>query len=281
MDRWEDVLTSSVFGLLRYLPDPVLLDFLGCARRLDGSRLETIELNDCIPDTEFWPSRPGWHREPDVVLRFHKANGSMIQEIVVEAKYLSGKSGEAESNGDPLASDEVGGCVPGDQLADELMLARSDWISRAVPGEYPPILIYLTAGFTMPDEAIRCSVDALRRKEAKNEVFWLGWWMLDEVLRAADLSPSGHVVAEDLRLLLHRRGQRLLHNAWPCRLPSLTLWSFFPQPAAIRSDTKGPWWQVAIPVLTHRPWNLKLEPRKFQWHQGFRTTSSPWRFGND
>src|SRR5688572_13639064 len=82
-DRAEDLLTSTVFGLLKYLnPADAVLPFVRRARRVslesgrlvvgraddgDGPWLQLTEAESV--ETEFWPSF-GVEGEPDVLLTF-------------------------------------------------------------------------------------------------------------------------------------------------------------------------------------------------------------------
>jgi len=100
----EDLLTSTVFGHLRYVPPPVFWGrFLAMAKGTGGRPLaEALRLSEggfaayrqLIVD--FWPrSLNNW--EPDLILRF-MGDGLPVVILVVEVKLWSGKSGEGEDD---------------------------------------------------------------------------------------------------------------------------------------------------------------------------------------
>ena len=104
----EDILTSTVFGTLRYLrPDAVLIPFIESAFLYDEKRtplweklnLEGIELR-CYREVEYvfwaWHSKKG---EPDLILVFkNHIHGDEDFLLVIEAKFKSGKSGTEEND---------------------------------------------------------------------------------------------------------------------------------------------------------------------------------------
>ena len=70
-ENMEDILTSNVFGLLRYLPpSDGLLQFLGMGRMRDGRQPLANLPEDTTAEYEFWPwiKESGNGCEPDVLL---------------------------------------------------------------------------------------------------------------------------------------------------------------------------------------------------------------------
>ena len=184
-ENMEDVLTSNVFGFMEYLrTDRELLKFLGKAQHInDTGDIELSQLLPAEPEDikyDFWPK---WSEgdcvpcEPDLVLRIDAKEGENLI-VLIEAKYHSGKSSEA-------SEDDENETPPHDQLAREwdnlLHIAESEKESRE------PILIYLTADFGCPVEAIEDSRKNFERKrsgQAKKlfSCFWLSWRHLKEAL---------------------------------------------------------------------------------------------------
>ena len=191
----EDVLTSNVFGLLRYVqPQEGILKYISLAEDKGGKRpLECLSSLKELPEQsikyEFWP----WWKEsdcigcePDLVISIKIPDKEDLL-LLIEAKYLSGKSSEADESCD----------APTDQLAKE-------WhdLSVMAKSNESPILIYLTAHYAYPREDIKNAVSELRKKrpdKAEPVIYWLSWRHLHQV---CENSPS--LVLGDLRDLLNR-----------------------------------------------------------------------------
>lgn len=268
-ERWEDVLTSSVFGLLRYLPDEIMLRFLGQAVKIDGDRL-------CLPagtlgrfEVFFWPSLPDWRREPDVVIDAFDRSSRLLRRIVIEAKYKSGKS--------QRDSDDVGGKKPdqvemGDQLADQLCAAWLDHKRDVVVAEEPPALIYLTSHFATPEPDITQSLHALQKKEkdVPPEIYWLAWWKLTSLLKTAVVQTPLKRIVDDLVALLARRNQSLLFDAWCSRPPDVEKWDF-------ESRGVARWWGSRRSSFLRPRWRFERGPAV--WFDRTAQTRRPrWKF---
>ncbi len=110
-ERMEDLLTSDIFGCMRYLPDQdALIPFLQTAYSLHGNIL-TIPGDVRRVHWSFWPWLKVVGRipcEPDVVLGLETEEND-VHLILVEAKYYSGLSSEEDERAEP-----------NDQLAREL-----------------------------------------------------------------------------------------------------------------------------------------------------------------
>ncbi|MGD0783714.1 MAG: hypothetical protein ABSA30_12725, partial [Candidatus Aminicenantales bacterium] len=172
-ENMEDILTSNVFGLLKYArPECGLFRFLARAQTLDGHfpLADLVARGDTQParvEYEFWP---GWMTEncepcqPDVVVNICSASRLVV---CIEAKYWSGKSSLAAEDkdddedegdlGDDAGADfdEGGnGRRPSDQLAKEW----SHLVARATKLDARPVLIYLTADLSCPRDELRDSI---------------------------------------------------------------------------------------------------------------------------
>ena len=245
----EDLLTSSVFGLLRYLSAGVTMSFLGNAVALNDRSLELPE----EPELEFffWPHFPGWTREPDMVIDVLEG-GQRTVRLVVEAKYASGKSDPDHGSSEhPIEPIDIR-----DQLADQYREVLADHESGKVTARRRPVVIYLTAHSACPVEDLKESLKLLSTQgqgDGEPQLYWLGWWQLAEVLRSKQSRlnlPMQELVARDLLRLLESRGQSLLFEAWsqdPPRLPARQ-WTF-----------TSSWWRRAYSGKPLTPWLFDLQ----------------------
>ena len=188
-ENMEDLLTSAVFGLLRYLPPSEgILPFLSCARALDGSQALPKMPHDTLVRTCFWPwvAESGCAScEPDIRVDIEPPEGNRTV-IFVEAKYRSGKSSEADDVPER----------PYDQLAREW-----DNLVHLAHPHTTPMLVYLTADVGMPREEMSASVAEYRGKRGGNAptICWVSWRHLHDVLDA-----NRGVIHKDLLDMLER-----------------------------------------------------------------------------
>lgn len=192
----EDILTSNVFGLLKYVPPGEgLLNYLALAEDEDGNQpLKYLRsLNEVSQDSisyEFWPwwEEPDCYGcEPDVVISL-KISAQKKLLVLIEAKYLSGKSSEADEAYD----------IPTDQLAREWdnLSVRSNKSNEC------PVLIYLTAHYAYPYQDINDAISEFREKRPNSvnpAIYWLSWRHLYKVCE-----NSRTPILEDLKSLLDR-----------------------------------------------------------------------------
>ena len=191
----EDILTSNVFGLLRYeQPQDGILKYLSFAEDRDEKPLKYLRSLDDVfhksIDYKFWPSWKETNREgcePDVVISLEIPDRENLL-ILIEAKYLSGKSSEADESNDK----------PTDQLAKEW----DNLTEKARKQNVRPILIYLTAHYAYPhqdiDDAIKEFSDK-RPEKTEPVIYWLSWRHLHKVCENTD-----NPILNDLALLLER-----------------------------------------------------------------------------
>jgi len=204
-ERMEDLLTSDIFGCMRYLPPKkALIPFLQTACSFHGNTLS-------LPDTtirvrySFWP----WLKlsgctpcEPDLVIGLEAKEGC-IHLLFVEAKYYSG-----------LSSEEDEGPVPNDQLAREL--DNLDAVSCATLGWGTHFeiasraLIFVTQDMGIPHNLLVKSLAEYRRKRNKNgDIFWASWRFLPSILERSfekENVPENRAVVADMLALLLRKG---------------------------------------------------------------------------
>jgi len=120
-DRMEDVLTSNVMSLFRYLNNlRIPLSFLSQARDLYEQPLLLIGVISAS-ELIFWPKfslNDKSNREPDALLVFRENESNCDTVIEIEAKYLSGLSNIIDPKCDE--DDEQSVFLQyGHQLADE------------------------------------------------------------------------------------------------------------------------------------------------------------------
>jgi hypothetical protein len=89
-ERWEDVLTSDVFGLLRYLPYTVMVEFLSRAISLERTPIPLDRQRVQRFTVEFWPKGKHWRRKPDAIVDLLSESREHIQRIIFEAKLAGG-----------------------------------------------------------------------------------------------------------------------------------------------------------------------------------------------
>lgn len=168
----EDALTASVLGLLRYLPDSLLVSWVRAAVPANAPAQGAIAALSGAVEVEFWPRWPDALRgtglvEPDAVI--HLGNDA----AVVEAKLHAGKSGTS-----PVTDDEP----PGDQLARQWVSALA-WSVRHRGFGRPRVLLYVTAHLKPPADDLAQSLNALEDAGHPGApLAWLAWSALEDVL---------------------------------------------------------------------------------------------------
>lgn len=192
-EQIEDILTSNVFGLLRYEDPRLILEWLGRAIMVDGRGALDYPL---LPSEqisiawEFWPywSEEGCNAcEPDVVITVRVTGESPIH-VLIEAKLNAGKSSRADD-----------GYAPADQLAREW----DNFVARSRAEGARLVLIYLTSHFSLPRSEIEASISEFRSKRGADPVIaWLSWRELSTILARS----SQGLIRRDLVLLLKRMG---------------------------------------------------------------------------
>ncbi len=194
-ENMEDILTSNVFGLLKYVPpEEGLLNYLALSEDKDGNQpLKYLRsLNEVSQNSisyEFWPwwEEPNCYGcEPDVVIKLEIPDKQDLL-VLIEAKYLSGKSSEADESYD----------APIDQLAREW-----DNLSVKANNDECPVLIYLTVHYAYPIQDINdAENEYLNKRPERTEpvIYWLSWRHLYKACE-----NSYHPVLNDIKLLLDR-----------------------------------------------------------------------------
>lgn len=248
-ENMEDILTSNVFGLLKYLPPEAgLIPFLQKACTPGG----TYPLAD-LPlgieaEYKFWP----WlveaecdPCEPDVLIQMKPPNDKRIL-VLIEAKYRSGKSSEEEnSSPDEISRNrEESAVLTSAQLKDQLSREWENLRSLADKESAQPVLVYLTADVGCPTEEIEDSQKALEsRKKERGTICWLSWRHLPSLI-----INSEHEMLRDLGAAL-------------CRM-NLTFFEGFSK--------------IASPVPIR--WTFAGRQVKFNWGSSFALGHLQWEF---
>lgn len=182
--RSEDVLTSSVFGLLQAMPPQAgYLAWFHKARRIDGALLEP---SPSIDAATFWPQLRlpnGDGCEPDLAIWPSTADARLG---LIECKLFSGPSGLPS----PTEDNEVRG-----QLGRQWLALHQGWQLDSDGGDSPRLaggyLVYLTADAVMPKDTLRLMCEELDSKATTaaslaDNLYWLSWRSLGSALEAAN-----------------------------------------------------------------------------------------------
>ena len=193
IEGMEDVLTSSIFGILNNIPiEEGILPLLKTAIFIDNKPNPFKDINGFSMDIQFWPwveEKGNYGCEPDVLIRLNTKGKSIL--ILVEAKYRSGKS-SYEDTSDNRSTDQLSR-----EWLNLVELARKD--------NSIPYLIYLTADIAIPKKDMLDSLDELRRKSAHivseypPQYMWLSWRHMRTLYRR-----SSNPFLQEVVLLLDR-----------------------------------------------------------------------------
>lgn len=186
----EDLLTSNVFGTMQYIPyDEGILPLLRKAESerknpfLNIGKISKIDYN-------FWQPLAEQNCNlciPDVLIDITEENGNRTT-ILVESKYMSGKSSKANDD------DEN----PHDQLAMEW----DNLVSYANRHDSKPYLLYITADITYPKNDIEESKNEYTKKRGGNMcVLWISWRRLPYLFQ-----KSEYKILKDLVKILKIKG---------------------------------------------------------------------------
>ncbi len=203
-ERMEDLLTSDIFGSMRYLPvQKALVPFLQTARSLHGNTV-TIQGEVIKVHYSFWPWLKLSDRipcEPDVVVGL-ETEENQLHLVFIESKYYSGLSSEEDERAEP-----------NDQLAREL--DNLDVVSCANLGwrTHSEItarsLLFVTQDMGIPQDVLVQSLDEYERKRNKHgDIFWASWRSLPSILERnlekESVTENEAVMADMLSLLLRK-----------------------------------------------------------------------------
>ena len=244
----EDLLTSNVFGSMKYVPpEEALLPILASSRNGSGEAAVHGLQPESSAEYSFWPwlNEQGCEgSEPDVLITIRLADKQKII-VLVEAKYLSDKSSEANEQ-----------TVPTDQLAREW----DNLTCLAKREKATPILLYVTADLGFPRKSIEDSCQEYVQKRKRNmNVHWISWRNLPDLF-----SDTKHEILKDLVKVLRRQGLTLFEGITKPD-PIDVKWSFR------KLDT----WDWS----SHKEYDIYWEYQKGKTHSWqYRTEPVKWRF---
>jgi len=262
-EQMEDLLTSNVFGLWRYLPAELgLLQLLETAKNCEG---QGIPMPYEVAEThlDFWPwLREGASKgcEPDVLIDLVGSDGKKCL-VLIEAKHLSGKSSIATN-----VTDEP---LPTDQLAREmlnlrLLAQRNSADSHA--------LVYVTSDAGLPIKDLSDAITELTDKTgvgSADQFYWTSWRVLPQILRAVELSardPVEKKLVGDLRIILDQMGLDYFRGI------SSMGWSLGNQHWSFKQPSTTLSW---APLIVH-PYVFRSTPLRFIWGRGGTRASFDW-----
>jgi len=259
----EDLLTSDVFGTMRYAGwECGFLDWLLRAQAAPVGPLpppiESVLRPSALLEVEyrFWP-RLSNGREPDLALLLRYDSGPAVL-VVVEAKYLSGMSdyeSDAPQDEDARTGNQILDQIRGmEKMSSHELLEwfGDDTVSPDELTEVRRIHFLVTAHSALPADVYKCSVG--KRQLAWPPCYWLSWLSLADCLEPylGQLQGGTKALIADLYRLLDRkdlvrfRGFRPL--AWR---PAANAPSFWHE----RWWGEAPWWDAcSAPSFWHTRW---------------------------
>jgi len=190
----EDLLTSDIFGCCSFLEyEDLLKDILREAIHFNSESHFTPPDSVCSDDYIFWPrfqTDESMQTEPDVliVLRHSERECSLV---LIESKYNSGKSSEADYDMDEIT----------DQLARELLILEEEKIFSQNPAlnevnVESKALIYVTVDDIMPRDSMNDSAVEFFNKSDNHQrindipLYWLPWWKIESLILSKNLIDS-------------------------------------------------------------------------------------------
>jgi len=240
-ERMEDLLTSDIFGCLRYVPaEKVLMPFLHTACSFHGKDF-TVPGKIIRVHYRFWLWLKSSGRvpcEPDVVIGLETDN-HQIHLVMIEAKYYSGLSSEEDERPEP-----------NNQLARELdnldvaSCATFGWqISLGVASR---TLLFVTQDMGIPRELLRQSLAEYSHKRKKDsDIFWTSWRLLPSILEQSlqkETNSEYKAVMEDMMRLLLRKELIMFNGVEPI-IESFDIPDFY-----CITPTRYAWPKIAEPI---------------------------------
>jgi len=256
-ERMEDLLTADIVGCMRYLSaDKLLIPFLNTSYSYKGNPLN-------IPDHAlkvhylFWPSiriKGCTPCQPDVLLSIETTVGFHC--IIIEAKYFSGLSSEADDNTEP-----------NDQLArelDNLYFLPAHYIG--LPSEakiQSRSLVFITQDMKIPEDLLAESLAEYKKKRGQDgDIYWTSWRFLPAILEQKLLledTPEHHAIMEDMLQLLQRKWLTMFTGVEPVsQVFNESDFEFFHI-----SARRYIWPDLTTLELPH--YKYRLPPRRFRW----------------
>ncbi|WP_141335925.1 hypothetical protein [Paenibacillus sp. tmac-D7] len=221
----EDILTSNIFGMLKYLSSPaVIVNVLRNAISLDNRAL--FIPND-IQGTSyhFWPKLR--NSEPDLVLVLHSSQGDHL--VGMEAKYLSKKSSTEDYTIDE--TERTNG--QRDQLAREIedlyVVANYSKIGLKQDRILSISMLYVTLESYIPRNELAETIRSIqvhgKCSFTKEQLYWLSWKSIYSSLTDVPLSATDGLIIDDLKSYLARKDMKTF-NGFNVSHVSKLAWAF-------------------------------------------------------
>jgi hypothetical protein len=268
-ENMEDILTSNVFGVFKYLPPEMgLLPFLSKMKPEENNPFAGQSergLNEV--DYQFWrwlKEVKGKGCEPDVLIRFASRSERKKYIVLVEAKYRSGKSSldqeeeeEEEEDGSESEQQEV------PALNDQLAREWDNLLPVAEREGRTPLLVYVTAHLGFPSEEIRVTQESLKRWGRRAaRIFWVSWRHLPALGGNND-----NKMLRDLAEALRRMNLVFFEG--------ISVNSVMPIDWSFSFDEKRFEWSFLSPTID---WSFSYRGQiRIDW-KGFDSPQTNWRF---
>jgi hypothetical protein len=204
--------------------------------------------------------------EPDVLIAI-KAPDDTYSLILIEAKYLSAKSGGA------LSFEELEiAQAPRDQLAREYTdLLQAHRVFGIPSGQIVHrALVYLTAERSIPEQTLLESLREIEHFHYLDEppaLYWTNWHALHPILnKTVQQKPWEKPLLDDLRWLLERKGLVIFHGfTAPAQVRKLEPGSVYLRPRVPFAARYNFDLQPLSPLHPKSVYTSMLRPRAYQW----------------
>lgn len=204
----EDLLTSDVFGTLKYLlPAEGLIPFLEKAVPFCDQKAQPhVFGNISSAKYFFWP-RSLEFRKPDLIIILTKEDRTMLG-INIECKYHGGKH-SIEIEGDLQPSESP--LFVGDQLADQyLQLRQSRYageLGESLRNCSEKYLLYVTSHYGLPAEEVEETLRRLKGDlDSHKHFYWISWREIQTINPGKILDELRQHLLNDLQALMARKG---------------------------------------------------------------------------
>ncbi len=251
-ERLEDLLTSNVFGSLKYVPPKEGLQLLlNSSVKPDGS---TFSLSNPIRKVryDFWPflrQLPFEACEPDLIIQINRGDSEEII-VLVEAKYFSGVT---------ISSDDT------NLLSNQLAREWINLLELTKPRKTKAVLLFITPGFDYPHDDVRLANEEFRAKYPNLPaplIVWNSWRRIPSLF-----TGSKYDILNDVVHVLQRYGLTFFIGISRCTATRWD-WSFAPVDQFIwKMDSK-------VRVL----WSISDEPEFYI--RKLKVMSYSWSFHN-
>lgn len=202
---YEDLLTSSVLGSLKYLSSPSYIQLIlqSSVNNIGKKIFFHSDLVYC--DYKFWPRLT--NSEPDLLLHLRDTQNEEYI-ICIEAKYWSGKSSEEDTTIN--AADRKNS--QRDQLAREIEDIHTDLCLNLFNVNKNKIkktlLIYLTNDTTFPFDNVSTSAKHIQNIDYPiTEIYWLTWSEIYKTITefATIKTQQDAIILEDIKKLMQKK----------------------------------------------------------------------------